>query len=405
LNPRKVSRQTDVLILGGGIIGLSSGIAALEMNPALKVLIADKAKSVAEHASGRNSGVLHAGFYYSPESLKAQFCREGSKELKAFATTKNLPILNCGKVVVTKNETEVTRLEMLFERGLINQVELELLPEKELSRIENSAKTLEKFIWSPTTAVLNPMLLMQSLLEHFIQLGGKIEFETKFSLCNSHGEIYASSSEQLIESKKIVNATGVHSDSIAKEIGVGTSFVALPFRGNYRKSTKNSVSNRLIYPVPHPINPFLGVHTTLTPEGSLKIGPTAILAMGRENYQGLSNLRVQELIGIIRAARIFMGGTKHDLVEILKLELPLLTRRGLVRAASVLSNEVSNVKNWEKTKSGIRSQLVNANTGELVQDFVVERYANSIHFLNIVSPGWTSALPFTRHFMADFLDS
>ena len=143
MNPLKLSRQTDVLILGGGIIGLSSGIAALQMNPALKILIVDKAESVAEHASGRNSGVLHAGFYYSPESLKAQFCREGSKELKAFAKMKNLPILNCGKVVVTKNESEVARLEMLFERGLTNHVELELLAENELSSIENSAKADE----------------------------------------------------------------------------------------------------------------------------------------------------------------------------------------------------------------------------------------------------------------------
>ena len=405
MNSLKVSRKTDVLILGGGIIGLSSGIAALEMNPALKVLIIDKEKSVAEHASGRNSGVLHAGFYYSPESLKAQFCREGSKELKAFAKMRNLPILNCGKVVVAKNETEVARLEMLFQRGLINHVELELLPENELPRIENSAKTREKFIWSPTTAVINPNLLMQSLLEHFIQLGGKIEFENKLSLCESNGEIHASSSEQQIESNKIVNATGVHSDSIAKEVGLGSSFLTLPFRGSYRKSTKTSVSQRLIYPVPHPINPFLGVHTTLTPEGLLKIGPTAILAMGRENYQGLSNLNAQEILGILRAARIVMGGTKHDLIEILKLELPLLSRKGLVSAANALSGEVSSIKKWEKTKSGIRSQLVNVNTGELVQDFVVERYANSIHFLNIVSPGWTSALPFTRHFMADFLDS
>ncbi len=395
----------DIVIVGAGIIGICAGIAALEKSPHLKILILEKCHTIAKHASGRNSGVLHAGFYYSPESLKARFCRDGNSEMKQFAKANGIPINHCGKVIVAKNETEASRLVTLFERGITNGIEIDLLPEADLVNYEPTAKTKVNFIWSPTTAVMNPTEVLRKLLEKFMFMGGKLELSQEVSLIESNGEVHAITSEKVISAKYIVNAAGAQSDLLARKIGVGLEYCALPFKGIYRKTNQATKSIRLIYPVPHPVNPFLGVHTTITMDGFLKIGPTAIPALGRENYVGFEGVSLRELLRIITAAKSVATGSKHDLFEILRMELPLLFESRLRKSASVLSTEVSSHSEWTKTRSGIRSQLVNIRTGELVQDFRVEKFSNSLHFLNVVSPGWTSALPFTRHFVNEFIQS
>ena len=393
----------DLAIVGSGIIGISAGIAALESNPSLKVVILDKERSLGEHASGRNSGVLHAGFYYSPESLKARFCKEGNTELKKFARNSKIPINSCGKVVVARNHDEVKRLELLFQRGIANGVQIELLHESKLQEFDSSAKTIEQFIWSPTTAVVEPKALLSKLLEHYLGLGGKIAFNSKVSLQVSGQEVLVVLNGVLLNATKIINSAGTYSDLLAREIGVGINYASIPFKGNYRRSNRSTNSKTLIYPVPHPVNPFLGVHTTLTPEGSLKIGPTAMIALGRENYRGIKGIKFHELVEILKSVKILANGSKHDILEIFKLEFPLLFAGELIRKAAQLSTAVSGQAKWERTQSGIRSQLVDVRSGELVQDFVVERYSNSLHFLNVVSPGWTSAFPFTRHFVQEFI--
>ena len=393
----------DLAIVGSGIIGISAGIAALESNPRLKVLILDKERIPGAHASGRNSGVLHAGFYYSPESLKARFCKEGNVELKKFARNSNVPINSCGKVVVARNHEEVKRLELLFQRGIANGVQIELLKESKLREFDSSARTVEKFIWSPNTSVVEPKALLSKLLEHYLVLGGKIEFNSRVSLQVDGEEVLVVLNGAFLNATKVINSAGAYSDLLAREIGVGINYAAIPFKGNYRKSGRSTTSKTLVYPVPHPINPFLGVHTTLTPEGFLKIGPTAMIALGRENYRGLSGIEFHELVEILKSVIILAKSSKHDILEILKLEFPLLFARELIREAAQLSTAVSGQAKWERTQSGIRSQLVDVRSGELVQDFVVERYSNSLHFLNLVSPGWTSAFPFTRYFVHEFI--
>lgn len=393
----------DLVIVGAGIIGISAGIAALESKPSLKVLILEKSKELAAHASGRNSGVLHAGFYYSPESLKARFCREGNSELKKFAKKSKVAFNQCGKVVVAKNEREASRLETLYTRGIANGVDIEILPESRLSAFEPTARTTRSFIWSPTTAIMDPIEILRTLLDYFVSMGGKINFNQRTKMSNSHGEVLLEVDNKVINTEKIVNAAGAQSDLLAQKIGVGNDYLVIPFKGNYRKSHVRSLSKRLIYPVPHEINPFLGVHTTLTPDGFLKIGPTAIPALGRENYKGFQNVKISELAGILGALKRLASGKNHNILEIARMEIPLLFERQIVRTVSKITSEDLKVYDWEKTRSGIRSQLVNIHSGDLVQDFVVENKFNSMHFLNVVSPGWTSALPFTRHFVNEFL--
>ncbi len=393
----------DLVIVGAGIIGISAGIAALESRSSLKVLIIEKSAQLAEHASGRNSGVLHAGFYYSPESLKAQFCKEGNFELKKFAKKSEIAFNQCGKVVVAKNEQEASRLETLYTRGIANGVDIEILPESRLSEFEPNARTTRSFIWSPTTAIMDPIEILRKLLDYFVSMGGKINFNQRAEMSVSHGEVLLKVDSKVVNTEKIMNAAGAQSDLLAQKIGVGIDYLAIPFKGNYRKSNLRSPSKRLIYPVPHEINPFLGVHTTLTPDGYLKIGPTAIPALGRENYKGFQNVRISELASILGALKRLASGKNHNILEIARMEIPLLFERQIVRTISKITSEDLKVYDWVKTRSGIRSQLVNIHTGDLVQDFVVEKKLNSLHFLNVVSPGWTSALPFTRHFVNDFL--
>lgn len=393
------SIHTDYLIVGGGVVGIATGIAILESQSNAKVLIVEKSDDLGAHASGRNSGVLHAGFYYSPDSLKAKFCRDGNAEMKKFCKEKAIPVLNCGKVVVAKNVTEAERLEGLFNRGISNGVELELLSADKLESYEATAKTTGHFIWSPSTAVVHSKRVLNAMLDTFTDMGGKIMLGTEVSLVETGDEIIAISDEYAIDSKFVINAGGVQADKLASRVGVGHNYMSMPFKGNYLRSFKPAKSKRLIYPVPPISNPFLGVHTTITHDGFLKIGPTALPSLGREHYHNFSSVKPRELLELIQASFYMSRGKQSSLIEIARKEASLLFPKVLITEASLISSEISEVKSWKKVQGGIRSQLIEKSTGHLVQDFIVEKKHNSLHFLNIVSPGWTSAIPFARHFV------
>jgi L-2-hydroxyglutarate oxidase LhgO len=390
-----VPTKCDVLIIGGGVVGLSTGIAILEGNPSLKVIIAEKESRLALHASGRNSGVLHAGFYYSPDSLKAKFCRDGNRELRILAKKYSIPVREVGKVVVVRNEDENNRLETLFERGVKNLVDIEILDASVLDKYEPLAITHERFLWSPTTAVSDPIAIIDAMRLEFELLGGSIRHNTKISLTEINNEIIDSSHQ--FDATKIINAAGAQADRISRAVGVGTDYAMLPFMGVYRATQeKNLPLQRLVYPVPHPINPFLGVHFTLTLDHKVKIGPTAIPIAGREQYSFLSSWSGSDIAQALKGMTSLISGDAHDFGAIIKTEWPKVIERLLVRGSLDLVPSAGNVKKWHKKPPGIRAQLVHLPSGRLEQDFVVEKVLNTIHILNAVSPGWTSALPFGR---------
>ena len=392
-----MSNDTDFLVIGSGVIGLAIGIALLESKPSLKVVIFEKEKDLGRHASGRNSGVIHAGFYYSPDSLKAKFCANGNRELKKICQENGLPLIETGKVVVTSSTDQVERLEVLYKRGIENKIDLELLDASQLKRIEPTAKTHEKFLWSPTTAVGDPESIIKYLSSRFKRLGGVIAVGQRIEIRESKGSIRAFTLNKEIPANQIINSGGVHANQLARSIGVGTEFACLPFMGIYRVAEKTAFSPKtLIYPVPHPINPFLGVHITLTLEGDIKIGPTAIPLFGREQYSIRSRVDFSEFKDSVRAMWSMVRGGEYDLPEILRDEVPKLITKKLVKDVHRLVPDIGMVGNWHKNKPGIRAQLVNINSGKLEQDFIVRKHLNSTHILNAVSPGWTSALPFGR---------
>jgi len=383
----------DVVIVGAGVVGLSIGIALLDARPNLKITALDKEEKLGVHASGRNSGVLHAGFYYSPDSLKAKFCRDGNQELRALCKNHNIPVLETGKVVVARDADENSRLDILLQRGLANGVQLELLSEGDLARIEPLAKTHQRFLWSPNTAVSSPSLVMTALQKEFTSRGGKIELQREVKISGSGDEFSVAN----FPAKLVINAAGAQADRLARGVGLAAEYAMVPFMGVYRSTeAKNLPLQRLVYPVPHPINPFLGVHFTLTMDGRVKIGPTAIPILGREQYTPLSGWSLADSIQALKAAFGLIRGQAHDFSEIVKSELPKLREAKLVKESVSLVPDASKVTNWSKRPPGIRSQLVNLKSGKLEQDFIVEVAGNSVHVLNAVSPGWTSALPFGR---------
>ena len=388
--------KCDVLVIGAGVVGLSTGIALLQSRPSIKVIIADKEKDIGFHASGRNSGVIHAGFYYSPDSLKAKFCRDGNFELRKLAKKYGIPVNDVGKVVVVRNEDEDSRLNILFERGIANGVELEIHPEEKLKNFEPLAVTYNRFMWSPNTGISDSKAIVKAMRDEYISLGGAINFGSRVKLVQSAGEIRDSSDQFTF--KHLVNAAGAQADKISRSVGVGTDYAMLPLMGVYRATSyRNLPLQRLVYPVPHPINPFLGVHFTLTIDGKVKIGPTAIPILGREQYSVTQGWSGSDIAQAIRGMRSLITKDSHDFGTMLKNEWPKIIQKLLIKESTQLVPSVIDVRDWHRKPPGIRAQLVHLPSGKLEQDFIVTSQSNATHVLNAVSPGWTSSIPFGRY--------
>ena len=386
--------RIDVAVIGSGAVGMAVARGLLELDPSVQISIFEKEGAFASHASARNSGVLHAGFYYSPESLKARFCREGRDELEALAIKNSIPTKNIGKVVVAQNFDEEARLETLLQRGKSNGVALERLSESELSKFEPLARTTGSFLWSPNTTVSNPVLINEALRGELVSRNVKFVSNSMVQFKNNNWL----SNEEVISAKYFVNAGGAWALDLAHQMDLGLQYRTMPFLGLYKQVVATRLPIRtLVYPVPHPINPFLGVHLTITIDGYVKIGPSALPIIGKNQYSLFSPVNSDEVRTFGKNLVSMAKGDKHDLWSMVKYEFPKLFTSKLVCAASELVPSAIDVKKWSRKNPGIRGQLINSNTGELLQDFLIEHDQNSTHVLNAVSPGWTASLPFGRH--------
>ena len=384
----------DVTIIGGGVIGLSVARALLHQNKTLKLAILEKELALGAHASGRNSGVLHAGFYYSPDSLKAKFCLEGNIQLTELAARHKIPVRRVGKVVVARNTSESERIDLLYQRGITNGVKLELLPSDQLPRFEPLAKSFDRFLWSPNTAVSDPSRIIEALATEVKELGGNFFFGSRVKV-DAEQRLYLN--EELFKTNYLVNCSGSGADRIAHDFNVGKEFSMVPFLGVYRYVPENKLPLKtLVYPIPHPLNPFLGVHFTLTSDYKVKIGPSAIPVFGREQYKIWNKFKLQDVLDTSLGVFSLLKGEHHNVPEIIRTEVPKFLTSTLIRESSELVPSVIEVKGWKKKPPGIRSQLVNLQTGKLEQDFLVLDGDRSTHVLNAVSPGWTSCIPFGK---------
>lgn len=393
--------KVDYLVIGAGILGLSIAKNIRDKKPYAKVMVIDKEKEIGSHASGRNSGVLHAGFYYSPDSLKAKFTRVGNEELTKYCEENGLKINKCGKVVVAKSEEDLDTLYELKRRGDANGVELYVIDESELKEIEPNAKTFQKALWSPRTSVVDPKEVITHLAKNLKNKDVRIDLGRPYRARLGQNAILAG--DIIIEYEKVINCAGLYADKIAKDFGFSKDYILIPFKGvylNYMGEKKLIRTN--IYPVPNIKNPFLGVHFTLKVDGKIKIGPTAMPCFWRENYSGFSGFKVDEFKEIFYwNIKLFL---KNQLFRTTAFkELTKYIKSLMVKEASKLVKSMEGASLWEWGMPGIRAQLLNINTLELVQDFVVEADKTSVHILNAVSPAFTASFPFSKYVVENYL--
>jgi len=387
--------RCDYLIIGAGIIGVSIARELAKRYPDKIIIVIDKENKEAQHASGRNSGVLHAGFYYTEDSLKAKFTREGNMAMTAYCEDNNLPIRKCGKLVVAQSEDEITVLDELLRRAKKNGVSLEKITEREAKQIEPKVKTTKFALFSPTTSTIDPKIVVKSMVKDATESGVIFKFNTPYLGKN---EGYVETNGQSIEAEYVINTSGLYADKIAKDYGFSKNYYLLPFKGIYLKSSHSSgyISTN-IYPVPQLENPFLGVHYTITSDGGIKIGPTAIPAFWREQYKGFENFNTSEFLEILSqqlglAVTSKFGFKKLAMEEMLKYYKP-----NMIKKATKLCDGFDEQSFSDWSTPGIRAQLVNAREKKLEMDFVIEGDDKSMHILNAVSPAFTCSIPFSKH--------
>lgn len=394
--------RADFLVIGGGVIGLGIARELKRRYRDCAVALIEKESTCALHASGRNSGVLHAGFYYTANSLKARFTRDGNRELTAYCEARAIPLNRCGKLVVAQNADDLPALDELSRRARVNDVPLDSVSADEARRIEPRARTYERALYSPTTASVDPVRVVQALEQDARAEGVAIHHGTRY-LGSRAAQVHTSTGP--VHAGYVVNAAGLYADHIARDYGFGERYRILPFKGLYLYSDEPPGALRThIYPVPDLRNPFLGVHFTLAVDGRIKIGPTALPALWREQYGGAENFRLGEFLEIVWRQ---MGLVVHSGFSFTRLaieEMSKASRARMVARAAALADEVrlEHYRRWGRP--GIRAQLADVEQRRLVMDFVCEGDDRSMHVLNAVSPGFTCSLPFARY-VCDLIDA
>ena len=390
----KLLHKPDFLIIGAGIIGLTIALQLRKQFLDSKIIIIEKEKKPGMHASGRNSGVLHAGFYYSADSLKAKLCRDGNAFWQSYCLEKKIKINQCGKLVVARNESELKGLDELYRRGQENSVKLELISENQAKEIEPSIFTFEKALYSPTTSTIDPNEILSSVSRDVINQNIKIIYNNKF--LNTKKNIISTEAGKF-DPGYLINAAGLYADVIAKKYGFSKNTKILPFKGLYLYEKKKCLKLRTnVYPVPDLRNPFLGVHLTVTVDNKAVIGPTAIPAFWRENYVGLDNFNLKEFLEVISLESKFFAYNNFGFRNLALSELKKYSKNKLTKlAGSLLNNKnLSSFTSWGKT--GIRAQLIDIKNKKLEMDFKFEGDEKSFHVLNAVSPAFTCAEPFSK---------
>ena len=385
----------DIAIIGGGIVGLATAYVISERFPGLKLVILDKESKIAAHQTGHNSGVIHSGIYYKPGSYKARQCSEGKELMRAFCENHGIKVVNCGKVIVAISPDELPRLHTLYERGQANGVPVEMIEPERLREIEPHAAGI-RAIWSPTTAIVDYVEVAEAMARDLRQRG--VEIETGAAVTNiarTGDGVDLWATKRAVLAKRLINCAGLYSDVVAGMAGAKPDVQIVPFRGEYymvRRDRRHLVRT-LIYPVPDPEFPFLGVHFTNTVHGEVEAGPNAVLAFAREGYT-FWKIKPWELghtltySGMWHMARKYWKTGGYEVYR-------SLSKSAFVKALQRLVPEIRS-EDMERGGAGIRAQAV-APDGALIDDFRIVDNETGIHVLNAPSPGATASLSIGRH--------
>jgi len=387
----------DFIIIGAGIIGLTIAREIKQHSPELSILIIEKESKVGSHASGRNSGVLHSGVYYSTESNKAKLCANSSRAIYQYCQEKNLPVNRIGKVIVPTT-TDDQSLDELVKRGKKNQTKLELIDEKQLTEIEPLAKSASgRAIFCEETSVVCQKSLLNRLEQDIKNMGVQICYEEHYTSYNSDRNIIKTNRRRVYFGY-LINCAGAFADKIAKNFEASQNYIILPFRGSYYKYTQTleNIPKRLIYPAPDLNMPFLGIHSITNIHGECYFGPNAMPALGRENYRTLKGFNIVDTSKTSLALLKQLIKNDQFFRDYLKSELKSLSRAGFSKKVNQLVKGFDPKYLKKSNKCGIRAQLYNTKENKLEMDFIVENRNKSTHILNAVSPAFSSSFEFSK---------
>lgn len=381
----------DITIIGAGIVGLSVAYHLKMERPNLSIAIVDKEKEVAFHQTGRNSGVIHSGIYYKPGSSKAINCSKGYGLMLEFCKKENIPYEICGKLIVATNKSEESKLQDIYNRGIENGLEgLNMLSESELKRIEPHVSGT-KAIHVPQAGIVSYKQVAERLKEILIEADIGFYFENEVKNIEQDERSYLIESDKTkLSTSFLVNCAGLYSDKIAKMSGVNLAAKIIPFRGEYYllKDEKKYLVKNLIYPVPDPAFPFLGVHFTRRINGMIDAGPNAVLAFKREGYKRL-DFKVDEFIESIAYKGFLKVAMKYWKVGAYEMYRSF-SKKAFVKALQKLIPEIT-ASDLIVGSSGVRAQLCD-DKGNLIDDFMIRYNKNAVHVINAPSPAATSSL-------------
>jgi (S)-2-hydroxyglutarate dehydrogenase len=384
----------DVAIIGGGIVGLSTAMAIGQRYPKAKILVLEKESSWAFHQTGNNSGVIHSGIYYKPGSFKAKFCRDGSASMVRFCQQHNIRHEVCGKVIIATQPEELPLLENLYQRGLANEMPVARISVEEVKELEPHVRCLEG-IRVLSTGIADYRQVCQVMVEQAKAQGGELHLNTRLEriLETSQGHILETNQGKF-EARFVVNCAGLHSDRVARLGQVDPEAKIVPFRGEYYelKPDKRHLVKNLIYPVPNPNFPFLGVHFTRMIDGNVHAGPNAVLSWKREGYKK-TDFNLRDFAEVMTYPGFWRLATKHA-KEGMQEMVRSWIKPAFVHSLQQLIPEIQS-EDLVPSHAGVRAQALLPN-GNLVDDFLIVNGTHSIHVCNAPSPAATSSLEIGR---------
>ena len=385
----------DYIIIGGGIVGMSTAWQLQQRFPQKKILLLEKEDDFSKHQTGHNSGVIHAGVYYAPGSLKAQFCREGVAATIAFCDKNNVPYEQCGKLLVATNDTEYQRMKVLFQRCHENQLDVEWLDAEQLKQREPNIIGIGGILVK-TTGIVNYQLVTTKMAERFAALGGEVRLNSEVIALQEHidhvqVDVRTQQGTESLKAGFIITCSGLMADRMTKMMGIKTDFQIIPFRGEYYQLPEkyNDIVNHLIYPIPDPELPFLGVHLTRMIDGSVTVGPNAVQGWKREGY-GRINISLRDIWDMVTFSgfwNVLKANWKTGLVETKNSWF----KPGYLKLVQKYCPQLK-LENLQPYPAGIRAQAV-LKDGTLVHDFLFAESPRSLHVCNAPSPAATSAIP------------
>ncbi|MEH6713933.1 MAG: L-2-hydroxyglutarate oxidase [Paraglaciecola polaris] len=391
----------DFIIVGGGILAMSTAMQLIKANPNQKILVVEKEDSPAQHQTGRNSGVIHAGVYYTPGSLKARFCLEGNLATKAFCEEHQIPYEQCGKLLIATNELEMQRMQALWQRTEANGLDRQWLNTAELREAEPNIIGLGGIL-VPSSGIVDYRKIAEVMAKEFIKKGGEIHYSCPvIGLDERANEVVVKTNRGDLTTKFMISCAGLMADRIVKMLGKTPNFAICPFRGEYFQLPQqhNSIVNHLIYPIPDPSMPFLGVHLTRMIDGSVTVGPNAVLAWKREGYNK-GDFSFSDTISMLSNSGIrkaLLGNIRSGLVEMKNS----LHKQGYLNEVRKYCPSL-NLDDLLPHPAGVRAQAI-AKDGSLIDDFLFFNTKRTFNVCNAPSPAATSAIPIGKHIVKEVL--